>query len=85
MRDKLRKYSEYVKSNFKPEVDTKKATLMKEQIESITHKPPELKGDEPKKIGLEYLKYSKEHIGHQSKTAAEIPAAQTEPKPINYL
>ena len=83
VRDKLRKYSDYVKSNFKPEIDQKKAELLREQIETVTHKPSELKGDESKKIGLEYLKYSKEHIAHNT-TEVEIEP-HLESKQVNYL
>jgi hypothetical protein len=36
-------------------------------VATVLHKPLDLKGDESKKIGLEYLKYSKEHI-NQNKT-----------------
>ena len=59
MRDKLNKYSEYVRQNFQPEPDKKKILELKQKNKSISI--PNTKPEEGRELGLKYLTYSKEH------------------------
>lgn len=57
MRDKLKQYGDYVKNNFKPEVDPAKSEELKVVVDKKDVRPEEMR-----KMGLENLKWSKEHI-----------------------
>lgn len=41
MKDKLKKYAEYVKHNFKPDIDRRKAKSMAEKNKSVPIPPTE--------------------------------------------
>lgn len=58
MKEKLRKYAEYVQSNFKPDVDHKKSKTNSDHNKSM----PIPQTKDLREIGLQYLQYSKEQI-----------------------
>lgn len=68
MKDKLKKYSEYVKHNFKPETSHKKSNLKEEKKNKSAMTSP--KTEDLREIGLKYLQFSKEH-GDTSKKDKE--------------
>lgn len=84
MKDKLKKYSEYVRQNFKPEIDEKKTKEISEKNKSAVQSP---KTEDLRELGLKYLQFSKGQID-PSKKKTENEEEEKEfkiVKPINYL
>lgn len=84
MKDKLKKYSEYVRQNFKPEVDAKKVKELAEK-----NKPVEgPKTEDLRQLGLKYLQWSKEHTNPNKNSENDESSNENSRKiikPINYL
>jgi len=84
LREKLRQYGDYVKSNFKPDIDPQKVSELKGNPEEKV----EIKPEEARRMGLENLKFSKEHINQKASSSSELNSTNSNtrpPKPINYL
>ena len=60
MKDKLKKYAEYVRQNFRPEINAKKAKELANKNKSSPI--PNTNTEDLRELGLKYLQFSKEHI-----------------------
>jgi hypothetical protein len=73
-RDKLKKFSEHVRSNYKPEIDESKVEEMKfrhVKSRSMSSVPRGKPLDSAQKIGLRYLEFSKMQGDHQKLLGGE--------------
>lgn len=84
MQDKLKKYGEYVRQNFRPEISPRKAKDLASKNKSMPI--PMVKTEQLRQLGLKYLQYSKEHIDPNKKENTEDEDNQPRAfKPKNYL
>ena len=77
-RDKLKKFSEHIKTTYKPTIDEKLVEEMKFRSANLTrrgHSTSNSVTETPQKIGLRYLEFSKLQVDHQKLL---VSAEQTE-------
>lgn len=91
-RDRLKKFSEYIRSSYKPTLDEKKVEEMKFRNAATHRRAQSVRASDetPHKMGLRYLEYSKMQVGKDQKLLGggeESEAEESKPaeKKTDYL